>query len=189
MMHSINGYPDVKKTDMKECIYLIGCRAVGKSCVGAELARRLGYDFLDTDTMIVKKTGVSVASMVAEKGWQGFRKVESEVLSELGGRRSCVIATGGGAILHRELWGELKKQGLVVWLQADQEILCDRLRRDQNSETLRPSLTGKDICQELSDVLRERKPLYLETADLAVDTGKLTVAEAVHAIEQAWRTT
>lgn len=169
---------------MKNCVYLIGCRAVGKSSIGVELAKRLGYDFLDTDTLIVEKKDAPVTTIVAEEGWQGFRKVENEVLHELRGKDHCVVATGGGAILHREIWLELKKQGQVVWLTADLEILCERLRADLNSETLRPSLTGKDVCLELGEVLEKRNPLYRELADFVVDTGKMTVAEAVHFIEQ-----
>ncbi len=169
---------------MKDCVYLIGCRAVGKSSIGVALAKRLGYDFLDTDILIAEENNASVATIVAEQGWQGFRKHESEVLSGLRGRNHCVIATGGGAILHRQIWLQLKKQAQVVWLTADLEILCERLCMDLSSETLRPSLTGKDICQELDEVLTERSPLYRETADLVVDTGKLTVAEVVHSIEE-----
>lgn len=169
---------------MKDCVYLIGCRAVGKSSIGAELARRIGYDFLDTDTLIVEKKGAPVASIVAEEGWPGFRKVENEVLSELRGREHSVVATGGGAILHREIWLELKKQGLVVWLTAELDILCQRLRMDCNSETLRPSLTGKDVCLELAEVLQERNPLYRELADIVIDTGGMSVAEAVRSIER-----
>jgi shikimate kinase len=172
---------------MKNCVYLIGCRAVGKSSIGVELAKRIGYDFLDTDALIVAKKNSTVATIVAEDGWQGFRKLESEVLSELSGRQHCVVATGGGAILHPEIWQELKKQGQVVWLHADHAILCDRLRMDRNSEALRPSLTGKDICQELGEVLAKRNPLYSELADIVVDTGILTVVEAVHCIERQIR--
>ncbi len=168
---------------MAECVFLIGCRGVGKSSVGGELAQRLGYDFLDTDTLIEEKKKSSVASIVAQEGWQEFRKVENDVLAALKGRRRCVVATGGGAILHRDIWLELKKQGLVVWLTADLATLCDRLQGDKKSAMLRPSLTGKDICQELNDILTERSPLYEETADLVIDTGKLTVIEAVRAIE------
>ncbi|MBU0946836.1 MAG: shikimate kinase AroL [Proteobacteria bacterium] len=172
---------------MNNCVYLIGCRAVGKSSIGLELAKRIGYDFLDTDTLIVAKKKSSVATIVKEEGWQGFRKLENEVLSELRFRQHCVVATGGGAILHRKIWQELKKLGQVVWLTAELAILCDRLRMDRNSESLRPSLTGKDICQELAEVLVKRNPLYRELADIVVDTGLLTVAEAVHCIEKQIR--
>lgn len=169
---------------MTECVYLIGCRAVGKSTVGVELAEKLGYDFLDTDTLITEKLGCSVAESVRQEGWQKFREIEKEVLLQLTKRRSCVVATGGGAILHRDVWPQLKKQGVVVWLTADLKILCERISGDQNSTTLRPSLTGKNVCQELEEVLAERTPLYRETADCIVDSGAMTVAAAVQNIEK-----
>ena len=169
---------------MKESIYLIGGRAVGKSSIGAKLAHSLGYKFLDTDTLITEKCGYSVAEIVSSEGWQVFREYEKQVLSRLIPIKSCVVATGGGAILHRELWRELKNKAEVVWLMADSAILCARIAEDQLSAAQRPSLTGKDICQELEDILAERSALYRETADCIIDTGKMTIDEAVRKIIQ-----
>jgi shikimate kinase len=170
---------------MEECVYLIGCRAVGKSSIGVELAQTLGYEFLDTDALVTEKLGCSVSDSVNREGWQKFRKLEEEILLQLTKRKFCVVATGGGAILHRDAWMRLKKQGQVVWLTADLKTLCDRISGDKNSEALRPSLTGNNICQELEGVLAERTPLYRETADVLVDTDKMTVSEAVEHIEKS----
>jgi len=170
---------------MAESIYLIGGRAVGKSSIGASLAHRLGYQFLDTDTLITETCdGCSVAEIVSSEGWQAFREYEREVLLKLIPRKSCVVATGGGAILHRELWRDLRRKAEVVWLIADPAILCARITGDQLSTAQRPSLTGRDICQELEDVLAERSALYRETADDIIDTGKMTIDEAVQEIIQ-----
>lgn len=173
---------------MQGSVYLVGGRAVGKSSIGVELARRLDCEFLDTDRLITEQKGASVAAIVTDEGWQEFRRCEQEVLAALKGRTGCVVATGGGAILHRELWSELKQEGLVVWLTADLDILCHRIRGDRLSETLRPSLTGKDTCAELAEVMAERGPLYRQTADMVIDTGKLTVAQAVQRIVEACNT-
>ncbi len=162
---------------------------MGKSSIGVILAEKLGYEFLDTDTLITDERCCSVADIVECEGWQAFRKYEKQVLVQLVGRKDCVVATGGGAILHREVWDELKKQGLVVWLTADLKVLSDRIAGDQQSETLRPSLTGKGVYQELEDVLKERNPLYRETADCVVDSGAMTVYDAVQDIEQIYSAT
>ncbi|MEA3467296.1 MAG: shikimate kinase AroL [Thermodesulfobacteriota bacterium] len=174
---------------MKDCVYLIGGRAVGKSSIGVKLADKLGYEFLDTDILVTDEHGCSVAEIVEREGWQAFRKYEKQVLARLVGRKGCVVATGGGAILHRELWAQLKKQGTVVWLTADSKVLCDRIAADQQSESLRPSLTGKGVYQELEQVLKKRNPLYRETADCLVDSGAMTVYDAVQAIEKICRAT
>lgn len=172
---------------MKNSVYLIGGRAVGKSSIGMKLAQKLGYEFLDTDTLITEKCGRSVAEIVESEGWPAFREYEKLVLWQLVGREACVVATGGGAILHREVWLELKKQGLVVWLTADLSILTERIAGDQCSDTQRPSLTGKDVCLELEEVLKERNPLYRETANCIIDSGAMMVYDAVLAIEEIYR--
>ena len=168
---------------MKESVYLIGCRAVGKSSIGKALANKLSYVYLDTDTMITDSQGKNVAEIVAADGWSHFRENEKEVLRQLVDRDHCVVATGGGAILHTELWPPLKKQGTVIWLTASLETLCKRIQADTQTDTLRPSLTGGDICQELEVVLNERSPLYETAADFIVDTGILDVGGAVTEIE------
>lgn len=164
---------------MKESVYLIGCRGVGKSSVGKELAEGLSWRFFDTDTLITDKFGKTVAEIVAATSWQKFREAEKEVLRQLQSENKCVVATGGGAILHSEVWPELKKQGNVVWLTADLDTLCARISDDQQSASLRPSLTGKDICRELEDVLVERSPMYRAMADCIINTGVLNVEQAV----------
>jgi shikimate kinase len=169
---------------MKESVYLIGGRAVGKSSIGAELAQRLGCKFFDTDTLITDACGCSVADIVGCEGWKAFRDYEKRALCKLITQERCVVATGGGAILHRELWLELKQHGMVVWLMADPSILCKRIECDHHSVLQRPSLTGKNICQEVGDVLKERNPLYRETADYIIDTGKMTIDDAVREITQ-----
>ena len=168
---------------MKESVYLIGCRAVGKSSIGRQLAQRLSYVYLDTDTMITEKHGQSVAEIVREGGWQRFRAYEKEVLEELQNRRQCVVATGGGAIIHSKLWPHLKKQGNVIWLTAALDVLFSRIRADQQTDVLRPSLTGNDVCQELENILAERSPLYKAAADYTIDTGVMDIDSAVSKIE------
>ncbi len=168
---------------MKENVYLIGCRAVGKSSIGKILAQRLAYVYLDTDTMITENHGQSVAEIVEEGGWQQFREYEKEVLQELQSWHQCVVATGGGAIVHSEVWPQLKKQGSVIWLTAGLDVLFSRIRSDQQTDALRPSLTGKDVCQELEDILAERSSLYKAAADYTIDTGVMDIASAVSEIE------
>ena len=174
---------------MKKSVYLIGGRGVGKSSVGVKLAQKLGYEFLDSDTLVAEACGCSVAEIVEREGWRAFREQERQVLLHLADKKSCVVATGGGAILHREVWQELKKHGKVVWLTADLTVLCERIAGDHHSDAQRPSLTGKDICQELEEVLKERNPLYRETADYVIDSGEMMVYDVVKTIEGICRRT
>lgn len=100
----------------KTKIVLTGYRATGKTSVGRILAERLFFSFLDTDREIEKQQGKSISEMVAEHGWNYFRAVERDFLSSLLSRENLVVAPGGGAILHREVWIKLMETSLVVWL-------------------------------------------------------------------------
>lgn len=153
-------------------IILIGYRATGKTTVGKLLAGKLGFAFIDTDQAIEEKEGSCISDMVAQSGWSFFRKKEKDMLLHLARKKNHVIATGGGAILHQDIWPEIKQNGLVIWLKADIGTICQRLTADGNvSQSQRPSLTGSDIQAEISSVLSERLPLYESSCHLSLDAS------------------
>ena len=156
----------------KTKVILTGYRATGKSSVGRLLASILHWRFIDTDLEIEKKQGFSISRMVARNGWKFFREQEKKVLTELADREQVVIATGGGAIMHQQIWSRLMKNGLVVWLTADPETICQRLAADPATEGQRPSLTSRDILTEVESVLREREPLYRAGSHLKIDSSR-----------------
>ncbi len=162
-------------------IILTGYRAVGKTSVGKILARRLGMDFIDTDQEIVRREGREIKEIVGKDGWDYFRAREGELLVELAAGDGLVIATGGGAITH-ECWPRLLASGLVIWLIADEKTICRRLTADDNTVTQRPSLTGKTILAEVSEVLAVRKPLYRQGSHIIVDTARLDITSIVEKI-------
>ena len=170
---------------MDNLIFLIGFRAVGKTTVGQELAVRLGYDFLDTDQIICQRKGSSIETIVREEGWEGFRALESQILTELAGYSYYVVATGGGAVMHRGPWRILRQNSLVVWLTASPDVLISRLNQDEGSGDSRPSLTGRDVASEIHDILAEREPLYQKTAHLTIATEGLNVTDIVDIIQKA----
>jgi shikimate kinase len=163
-------------------IILVGFRATGKSSVGRLLAEHLGVAFIDMDAVLTERHG-EISSQVDAHGWDWFRAREKELLAELAVLEEGVIATGGGAVLHRELWPDLRKSGLVVWLTSTLELICQRLSLDPASSSQRPSLTGRDIRQETAAVLAEREPLYRAVADLIVDSNR-PVPEVAAEIEE-----
>lgn len=166
-------------------IILVGFRATGKSSVGRLLAEHLGVEFLDMDQVLTERHG-EISRVVAEHGWDWFRVREKELLRELVDLEEGVIATGGGAVLHRELWPSMRESGLVVWLTSTLELICQRLASDPASTSQRPSLTGRDVRAETATVLAEREPLYRAAAHLAVDSNR-PVAEVAGEIEEILR--
>jgi shikimate kinase len=169
---------------MDNLIFLIGFRAVGKTTIGQELARKQGFDFLDTDRIICQNSSSSIASIVKEKGWERFRNLEKEVLEGFVGCNNCVIATGGGAVLHDQSWQIYKEHSLIVWLSASSEVLIDRLQKDTDGKENRPSLTGRDMHSELLEIMRQREPLYRKIAHVEIDTGIAEIPEIVRGIQQ-----
>jgi len=172
---------------MRNNIILIGYRATGKSSVGRGLAAELGLGFFDMDQELELRQGQSIAEMVADRGWPYFRGLEKGLLTELASRRGLVISTGGGAILHQDVWPRIKAAGLVVWLTADQQTICRRLTCDEQTASQRPTLTGTDPYAEIAAVLREREPLYREGCHFSVDTGAITIEQVVDLIVRRQR--
>ncbi len=169
---------------MDDLIFLIGYRGVGKTSVGKRLANLLEYDFLDTDLVVTRKKKAAIRDIVDREGWKEFRRCERAVLDSTKTRRKTVVATGGGAVLHRLVWQELKKCSRIFWLTADEEVIIDRICSDTASSSQRPSLTGAGIAEELREVLKERIPLYEKIAHVQVDSGRFTIEETVAQIER-----
>ncbi len=146
-------------------VFLVGMMGAGKTSVGHLLADKLGYRFFDTDVLIETVAGKTINEIFTEDGEDAFRQLESKVLSELSAYRNLTIATGGGIVLRRFNWSYLH-HGLIVWLDAPVEVLCDRLQHD----TSRPLLKQANPAQVLQKLLDQRRHLYAE-ADLQIQVS------------------
>lgn len=167
---------------MQKKIILIGYRATGKTSVGRRLASHIGLRFIDMDHELEQRQGRSINEIVSDQGWPYFRRLERDLLEELIGLRDVVISTGGGAVLHQDLWPRVMTSGLVVWLTADRQTICQRLLGDDQTASQRPSLTGSDPLAEIAEVLAHREPLYRAGSHLTVDTGRFGLDEIVSLI-------
>jgi len=168
-------------------LYLVGMMGAGKSTVGRLLARRLKLRFFDCDHEIERRCGVKIPLVFEIEGEAGFRAREAEAvaaLTELGG---IVLATGGGAVLDPVNRERLRSRGFVVYLHAQPRELWQRTRHDRT----RPLLQNVDPRHRLEELYALRDPLYRETADAVVETGRqgvsLLVAQTLAKIEDACR--
>ena len=150
-------------------IYLIGARASGKTTLGRPLADRLGMEFVDTDSHMRDACGMTVARVVEQEGWEGFRRRESAALREVS-RPGRVVATGGGMVLAPENRDFMRANGTVLYLSAPAGVLAARLGAEPCAAQ-RPSLTGKSVLDEISDVLEQRAALYGATAHHVLDAS------------------
>jgi len=167
-------------------IVLIGYRCSGKTSVGRDIARQTGMDFYDTDDLIVKNAGRSIAEIVERNGWVRFREIEKDVIKEVSGFGNAVIATGGGAVIDEDNVKNLKGNGYVVWLEGDVDVLMNRMEKDSAAGNYRPSLTGVDAIAETRKVLEMRMPLYRKAADLVVNTDGLSIDEVAERIVKSF---
>jgi shikimate kinase len=163
-------------------IVLIGYRCTGKTSVGRTLSDRLGKEFVDTDVWIEKRAGCSIEKMVAEEGWDRFRSLESEVIADVSIGDQQVIATGGGIVMDWRNVENLEKNGRLIWLQGDAEVIKNRMCDDHQAKIVRPSLTGTDPLEEIRQVLGRRVPLYERAASFTVDTSTSSIEEVVATI-------
>jgi shikimate kinase len=161
-------------------LVLIGHRAAGKTTVGKRLSGSLRKAFLDTDDLIEECQGSPIAEIVRLHGWDYFRSVEKRVISEISCRDGLIIAAGGGAILQPENVRALKRNGFIIWLTADVQVLLQRMAKDGHTTERRPSLTGKGTLEELEEVIAYRKPFYEKASEVRVDTSALDVDMVVN---------
>ena len=144
-------------------LYLVGMMGSGKSTAGRHLAELLGYRFLDADQSIEQVAGRTIPAIFASDGEAGFRDLEAAVLNQIASWHSLVVATGGGVVTRPENWGQMR-QGVVIWLDAPDALLLERLSADP---TPRPLLQADDPAGRLATLMAERRPLYAQ-ADLHI---------------------
>jgi len=154
---------------------------VGKSTVGKALAERLGYSFVDMDEMIERRAGVEIKDIFEAEGERGFRALEKEVAKEVAKRDRHVIACGGGAVLDPENAEALRSNSVLVLLTASIDEIMERTR----DSDVRPLLNVDDARAEAEALLRKRMPLYLEAADLVMDTTGATPTQLAAEIAAA----
>ncbi|RCX00177.1 MULTISPECIES: shikimate kinase AroL [Kosakonia] len=151
-------------------IFLIGARGCGKTTVGRTLALAQGCQFIDTDYWLQENAQQTIAAIVEQEGWDGFRARETAALEAVSAP-SRVVATGGGIILREYNRRFMREHGVVIYLCAPVDVLADRLEAFPQ-EGQRPTLTGKPISEEVSEVLAQRDALYREAAHYVVDAAQ-----------------
>ncbi len=155
-------------------LVLIGMSGGGKTVLGKLAAETLGKTFVDTDEEIVKRIGMPIADFFAQKGEAAFRKIETEVIHQLSVRNNLVISTGGGIVKNPLNVEYLKRNGRILWLKRDAELL--------QSGNGRPLTPDKAATLKLYE---ERLPLYAASAE-AIAENNDTQEEGLSAILSAY---
>jgi shikimate kinase len=165
--------PDGPQYRLHKTVVMVGMMGAGKTAVGRALAAKLRVAFLDSDIEIERAANRSVPEIFARDGEAFFRKREAEVIARLLVGTRCVLSTGGGAFLAEQNRSEVSKHGVSVWLNADLDLLWNRVRHKDT----RPLLRTHDPKKTLTDLYGARVPVY-KNADLSVICGpKLSINE------------
>lgn len=167
---------------LKKTVVMVGMMGAGKTAVGRALAQLLGVPFLDSDHEIEAAANMTVPEIFARDGEAFFRARETEVINRLLQGPACVLSTGGGAFLAPQNRASISLHGLAVWLNADIELLWNRVKHRDT----RPLLRTADPKATLTSLYNERVPDYA-LADLhvpcsppvTIDKMALRVAEAL----------
>jgi shikimate kinase len=148
---------------LKKMVVLVGMMGCGKTAVGRAVATKLNTDFLDSDQEIVEAAAMSIAEIFERDGEGFFRDRETEVIRRLLESRVGVLSTGGGAFMSQKNREMISEFGVSVWLDADLEILWNRVKHKDT----RPLLRTANPKATLTEIYKTRVPLY-GLADLSV---------------------
>ena len=138
----------------------------GKTSIGKKLSKMMKFDFIDTDSIIEKKTGVDIPTIFEHEGEQGFRVRETKILKEISNVNNTVIGTGGGIIISADNRRIIKNLGFVVHLTANIKELVYRTEHDKN----RPLINNVDAENKITTLLKERKDYYEKSSNVTIST-------------------
>jgi shikimate kinase len=158
-------------------LVFIGLMGAGKSAVGRMTAAALGIPFIDSDHEIERVSRMTISELFAAYCEEEFRALETRVIKRLLNTGPLVVSTGGGAYINERTRRHIKKQGLSIWLNAELDVLWERV----NKRDTRPLLKTENPKQTLENLMHARYPIYAE-ADLTVisrDVEKEVMVEEV----------
>ncbi len=163
-------------------IYLIGFMGVGKSTFGKKLARKLGYRFIDLDSIFEKKYKIRIDDFFGKYDEELFRKLEHDALKESFASVKTVIATGGGSPCFFDSMKNINEQGVSVYLKMEPAAIAHRLTHAKKPRPLVKGKTGEELCDIIKQKLKERKAFY-EQAHFTVDAISIDVKAVVEMLK------
>ena len=157
-------------------VVFVGMMGCGKSAIGRAVAQMLSAPYDDTDAAIEESQGMVIAEIFASQGEKRFRILETEVLDELLSGPPRIMSAGGGLFMSRENRALISGQGVSIWIDAELDILWERVQR----KSTRPLLNTPDPYGTLESLLAQRKAVY-SLADLVVQAEKdITIHDMAH---------
>ena len=139
----------------KENLVFLGMMGSGKTSIGRLVAKKLRYNFIDTDKEIEKKLNTTIKKIFENKGEEFFRKIEEEITLKKLKLNATVISLGGGTFTNSNIRKEILKNHLSFWLNWDSKVLVNRIKNSKN----RP-LAINATDSELIRLIKKRSRFY-----------------------------
>lgn len=143
-------------------IIIIGYMGAGKTTVGKALSKELGIPFYDLDWYIESRMRKTVPQIFAERGEEGFRKVEHSMLHEVAEFENVIISCGGGTPCFFDNMEYLNQQGETVYLKARPDVLYGHLKMGKTERPLLKDKTPEEMQVYISEQLAKREEYYLK---------------------------
>lgn len=147
-------------------IIIIGYMGAGKTTVGKALARELGLTFYDLDWYIEGRMRKTVPQIFAEKGEEGFRKIENAMLHEVAEFEDIVLSCGGGTPCFFDNMEYLNRQGDTVYLKATPDVLYRHLKMGKTERPLLKNKTKEEMYRFIEEQLVQREPHYIKAKNV-----------------------
>lgn len=145
-------------------IFLIGYMGCGKSTLGRALSRATGLEFIDLDHYIENRYHATVSQIFADKGEEGFRRLEQAMLHEVSEFNDVIVACGGGTPCFFDNIDHMNSHGTTVWLIAPLGRLFERLQRNRSKRPILADKTDEELMDFIVTALEARKPFYSRAA-------------------------
>ncbi|MBK8259116.1 MAG: helix-turn-helix domain-containing protein [Polyangiaceae bacterium] len=169
-----------------QVVSLLGLRGAGKTTIGSLAAARLGVPFVELDSLVTTRTGLTLAALFELQGTEGYRRLEREELSTfLVEQDSAVLATGGGIVTDHQSFELLRRRSITIWLRASPD---DHWNRVLGQGDARPMADRESAMEELRALWNARRALY-ERASYVVDTSALGLLRSVERVVKIARKT
>jgi len=166
-------FSDYNKLNITFC----GMMGSGKSLIGRKFAKIINYNFLDTDSLIEKKTGKSINQIFNDSGEIYFRELEENYIGKILLKKNYVFSLGGGVMNNSNLRNIIKKNSYNIYLEVELSILSKRLESSKN----RPLINNINIKKKLNKLIKERENFYKE-ADLTIKNNR-NISDAINELK------
>lgn len=177
----MNVPPTPPRYELNRTIVLVGMMGAGKTAIGRALALRLGVPFKDSDHEVELAANMTIAEIFERDGEPFFRDKEAKVIARLLDASPAILSTGGGAFLRDDTKAAIADRGLSVWLEADLELLWERVRHKDT----RPLLRTADPKATLAALMAERVPHYSQAGIAVLANPDYSIEDMTDAVIQS----